>query len=144
MKRLVLVSSFALALSLIPSAATADEPTPAQQCEKRVREGLVAPLTAYEADRSKFSRARLPPQERRVRITQAAPSVDTSGRQFMTFAVDVRFGKDEWRENDVVGCAYTKSGDLFVKRGEEFRPATILVGKPGDAVAGVCKAAPRA
>lgn len=139
-----MVSSFALALSLVPSFATADEPTPAQQCEKRVREGLVAPLAEYEANRSRFSRARLPPGERRVRVTQTTPAVDAAGRQFMTFAIDVRWGGTEWHENDIVGCAYTKTGEIFVKRGEEFRAAGILLGKPADPVAGVCKAAPRA
>lgn len=59
----------------------------------------------------------------------------------MTFAVDVRFG-DEWTKDDIVGCAYLKNGDLFVKRGEEFRPSGILLGKPAEPVAGVCKAAP--
>jgi hypothetical protein len=138
-----LVSSFALALSLAPSFASADEPTPAQQCEKRVREGLLAPLVEHEANTSRFSRARMPPRERRVRVTQVSPSVDAAGRPFMAFAIDVKWG-DAWHENDIVGCAYTKSGDLFVKRGEEFRPAAILLGKPADAVAGVCKSAARA
>lgn len=82
----------------------------------------------------------MPPRERRVRITQVKPSVDAGGRPFMAFAVDVRFG-DEWTANDIVGCAYLKSGDLFVKRGDGFRPAGVLLGKPADAVAGVCKAA---
>ena len=133
----------ALAVSLVPSFATADEPTPAQQCEKRVREGLLAPLAEHEANRSKFSRARLPPRERRVRVTQVKPTTDAAGRSFMAFAVDIRWG-DEWHENDIVGCAYTKSGDLFVKRGDEFRSAAILLGKTADPVAGVCKATPRA
>ena len=139
--RLLSLSSFALALSLAPSFASADEPTPAQQCEKRVKEGLVAPLTEQEANRSKFSRARLPPRERRVRVTQVKPSVDANGRPFMAFAVDVRFG-DEWTKDDIVGCAYLKSGDLFVKRGDDFRSAGFLLGKSADPVPGVCRAAP--
>lgn len=138
-----MVSSLALALSLVPSFATADEPTPAQQCEKRVREGLLAPLAEQEANTSRFSRARMPPRERRLRVTQVTPAVDAAGRPFMTFAIDVRWG-DDWRDNDIVGCAYLKSGDLFVKRGEEFRSAAILLGKPADPAPGVCKAAPRA
>jgi hypothetical protein len=142
-----LVSSFALSLSLAPSFASADEPTPTpaqQQCEKRVREGLVAPLADYEASTSRFSRARLPPRERRVRITQVTPTVDAGGRPFMAFAIDARWGTGEWHENDIVGCAYTTSGDIFVKRGDDFRPAAILLGKPADPASGVCKAAPRA
>jgi hypothetical protein len=131
-------------LSLVPSFASADEPTPAQQCAKRVREALVAPLADHEAKASRFSRARLPPRERRVRVTQVTPSTDAAGRTFMTFAVDVRFGGDEWKQNDIVGCAYTKGGEIFVKRGDDFRPAAILLGKPADPVAGVCKSAARA
>jgi hypothetical protein len=79
-----------------------------------------------------------------VRVTQVTPSVDTNGRPFMAFAVDVKWGGDKWNENDIVGCAYTKTGEIFVKRGEEFRPSAILLGKPADPVAGVCKAAPKA
>lgn len=75
-----------------------------------------------------------------MRVTQVKPSVDAAGRPFMTFAVDVRFG-DEWTKDDIVGCAYLKNGDLFVKRGDDFRSAGILLGKPADPVPGVCKAA---
>lgn len=107
-----------------------------------MREGLVTPLAEQEAKRSRFSRSRMPPRERRVRITQVKPAADAAGRPFMLFAIDVRWG-DEWRENDIVGCAYPKSGDLFVKRGDEFRPAAILLGKTADPVAGVCKVAAR-
>lgn len=101
------------------------------------------PLAEKDSERSRFSRARMPPAERRVRITQAATSVDKSGREYLPFAIDVRWGS-EWRENDVVGCAYLKNGDLFVKRGEEYRPAAILLGKSVDAVPGVCVAAKQA
>lgn len=103
----------------------------------------MAPLAEHEANTSRFSRARLPPRERRLRVTQVTPSVDAGGRPFMAFAIDVRWG-DEWHANDIVGCAYTKSGELLVKRGDDFRPAAILLGKPADPVAGACKAAPRA
>lgn len=91
---------------------------------------------------SHFSRVRMPPAERRVRVLQVTPTKDSSGRPFMAFAVDVRFGA-EWRENDFVGCAYPTSGDIFVKRGDAYRPSAILLGKPADPVAGVCQA-PRA
>jgi len=133
-------------LSLVPCSprlARADEPTPAQKVEKRVTDGLLTPLADYEANISRFSRARMPPRVRRVRVTQATPTVDAQGRPFMAFALDVKWG-EEWHENDVVGCAYTNSGELFVKRGDDFRPAQILMGKPADPVANVCKAAPRA
>jgi hypothetical protein len=138
-------SSFALAacalvLTLVPSFAEADEPSPAAQVQARVEEGLVKPLAEREKSTSRFSRVRMPPRERRARVTQTAPSRDKSGRQFMAFAIDVRYG-NEWHENDVVGCAYLGSRDLFVKLGEEYRPAPVLLGQAGDAVPGVCVAA---
>jgi hypothetical protein len=106
----------------------------------RVEQGLVKPLADQEGG-SRFSRGRPPPRERRVRVTTATETPDRKGRAFVPFAVDVRFG-GEWRENDIVGCAYTKNGDLFVKRGDAYRPASFLLGKKADAVAGVCEGAP--
>lgn len=128
---------------LVPSFASADEPSAAAKAQARVEQGLLKPLVESEGARSRFSRARPAPRERRVRITQATPTVDKAGRPFMAFAVDVRWGGgDEWRENDIVGCVYVNNGDLFVKRGEEWRPGAFLLGKPGDPVQGVCQAAP--
>ena len=72
-----------------------------------------------------------------MRVTQAAPSVDSSGRAYMAFAVDVRRGT-EWQENDLVGCAYTQTGALFVKRGDEYRPAEMLLGKDVAVAPNVC------
>ena len=56
----------------------------------------------------------------------------------MPFAVDVRFGGAEWHENDVLGCSYTQTGALFVKRGDGYRPAEILLGKDADVAPNVC------
>jgi hypothetical protein len=77
-----------------------------------------------------------------VRVVQTTATLDKTGRSFVPFAIDVRFGSEEWHENDVVGCAYTGSGDLFVKRGDAYRPASFLLGKNVDPVAGVCEAGP--
>ena len=129
----------AFALSSVPSLASADDPSLVRWTQHKVEEGLVRPLSNSEG--SRFSRSRPPPRERRVRVTQATVSVDKSGREFVPFAIDVRFGS-EWRENDIVGCAYRGSGELFVKRGEAYRPASFLLGKNVDPVAGVCEAAP--
>jgi hypothetical protein len=128
--------ALALALSLVPSLASADE-TLSAAVKRRVEEALVRPLAEKENERSIFSRARPPPRERRVRVTRATPTRDKSDRAFVPFSVDVRFGKD-WHENDIVGCAYIESGALFVKLGEEYRPAAVLLGKTGDPVPGVC------
>jgi hypothetical protein len=125
---------------LVPSFASADEPSLTEWAQRRVDEGLVKPLVDFEGHR--FSRGRPPPRERRIRVTQTTVTVDKNGRSFVPFAIDVRFGSAEWHENDIVGCAYTGSGDLFVKKGDAYRPASFLLGKNGDPVAGVCEAAP--
>ena len=52
----------------------------------------------------------------------------------MPFSVDARFGNGEWQQDDIVGCAYRASGNLFVKRGEAYFPAAILLGKKVDPV----------
>lgn len=69
--------------------------------------------------------------------TAAEMLVCHSKDRYMTFAVDVRYGST-WHENDVVGCAYPQTGALFVKRGDEFRPADVLLDHNVDVVAGVC------
>ena len=141
MKSLRLLSLIVCALSLAPSLASADEPSLAAQTQVRVEEGLVKPLIAQEANVSRFSRARRPPSERRVRVTQTAASTDKAGRSFMAFAVDVKFRGGEWRADDMVGCAYTK-GDIFVKTGDTYRPAAFFLAKPAEPVTDVCQAAP--
>jgi hypothetical protein len=75
-----------------------------------------------------------------VRVLQTTATLDKNGRAFVPFAVDVRFGSEEWHEDDIVGCAYRGSGKLYVKRGDGYRPASFLFGKNEDAVAGVCEA----
>ena len=74
-----------------------------------------------------------------MRVTQTTAALDKRGGAFVAFAVDVKFRGAEWHENDIVGCAYTKSGDIFVKKGNEYRPASFLLGKAADPVAGVCQ-----
>jgi hypothetical protein len=128
-------------LSSVPSLAWGDEPSLTEWAQRRVDEGLLKPLAAMEG--SRFSRSRPMPHERRVRVIQATTSLDKSGHAFVPFAIDVRFGS-EWHENDVVGCVYRGSGKLFVKRGEQYRPAAFLLGKNAEPVAGVCEVAPSA
>jgi hypothetical protein len=134
---------FAFVLLSLPSLAWADEPTIANWTRRRVDEGLVKPLAKREGSSSHFSRGRPPPHERRVRVTQTSVSVDKEGREFVPFLVDIRFGSGEW-ENDIVGCAYRKTGDLYVKSGDAYRPAAFLFGKNVEPVAGACEAVPPA
>lgn len=92
---------------------------------------LLGPLAAKENEFSKFSRARLPPQERRLRLQQAA--VDKSGATFVAFAVDSRHGfadlEGAWRAGTIVGCVYPGRDEVFIRRGHEVRPAAMLLGK---------------
>ncbi|MEO8878636.1 MAG: hypothetical protein ABI461_23805 [Polyangiaceae bacterium] len=112
--------------------------------QQHIEADFVKPLTAHDQNTSRFSRMRMPPQERRVRMTQTATSIDGSKRAFLTFAIDGKFSGGEWQENQITGCVYTEKGDMFVKIGDGFRPASFLLGAAGDPVAGACQAAPKA
>jgi hypothetical protein len=133
---------------LIFSRTTFAEPTAADQVAKApgaksaqaqvagalVRSKLTEPLAEKEANRSRFSRARLAAQERRVRILDEQPRKDTAGDAFVRFAVDARHGyrsADEagWELAAITGCVYLEHNQVFVKTGDEFRPAAILLGK---------------
>jgi hypothetical protein len=129
------------ALSFVPSLASADEASLVDWAKRRVETGLLKPLAAMDEKAGRFSRSRPPPRERRVRVTRSAATLDAKGQKFVPFAIDVRFGPN-WRENDFVGCVYTPSGALFVKNGDSYRPATFLLGKDVEPVAGACEAAP--
>jgi len=129
-----------LTFAFFPNVASADGPATKQWAEKRVNEGLVKPLAQHESERSRFSRAAMPPRERRLRILQTSVSRDKQGREFVRYEVDARFG-DEWH-SELAGCVYTKSGNILVQRGEEYRPAEFLLGKNVKAVPGACESAP--
>lgn len=119
-----------------------------KSAEVAVKTKLIGPLAAKEQDQSKFSRARLPAQERRVRVDEK-PVIDAKGATFFAFAIDARHGffpegsEDGWQKATVTGCVYAGSGDVFVKVGERHRPAAFLLGKNLKPVAeGTCAAAP--
>jgi len=130
------------ALSFVPTLASADEPSLVAWAEQRVQVSIVKPLADQGGHR--FSRSRPMPHERRVRITEATLSRDAKRREFMPFAVDVRFGAGDWKQNDIVGCVYRASGSVFVKRGDAYFPASLLLGKAAEPVAGVCQVAAEA
>lgn len=129
-----------IALSFVPSRASADDASPVDQARHRVEVGLLQPLAKRESGR-RFSRERPPPHERRARVLDSAPRRDANGREFFTFAIDIRYGGD-WQANDIVGCAYRESGNLFVKRGDAYFPAALLLGKDAAPVSSVCQTAP--
>lgn len=113
----------------------ADESSLAEKVKRLVQHELIDRLIL--SDGPTFSRARAVPRERRVRVLQTVASVDRAGRAFVPFAIDVRHGS-RWREDDTTGCAYVQTGALYVKLGDEYRPAAALLGRAVDPVAGVC------
>ncbi len=135
MNKFIKLSLATASLSLLSSIAFADEPSVKQWATERVQNGLVNRL---DSERAKFSRAMPAPRERRVRILSSSLSTDEKGRAFASFEVDDRFG-EEWNVS-IVGCVYKGSGNIFVKLGEEYRPAEILLGKDVKAVPFVCEA----
>lgn len=130
----------AFILAGLPSLAFAADSPVEQWARARVQKGLVEPLAEKQSKDSRFSRARQPPSERRIRIVQASVSHDKQGRAFVPFAVDMRYDS-EWRD-DITGCVYRGTEEIFVKRGDEYRPAAFLLGKRVGPAAGVCEAAP--
>ena len=143
---LVLTSSLASAGSkAAPNSAAKAEPNAAVAL---VTDRVVQPLVAKDRERSKFSRARLPPSERRVRLLDDKPQQDSKGDTFVTFAIDSRHGwgsggdddaddDANWTKAAITGCVYPTRGDVFIKRGKAFHPPAAALGKK-------TKAAPQA
>lgn len=138
----------ALALVICARTSLAAPPEVVAAAEARVQHDLLEPLAAKERDQSRFSRARLPAQERRVRILDEQPRRDARGDAFLAFAVDARHGvralgpEDGWRRGAIAGCVYV-DGRVFVQSGERHRPAAFLLGKKLKPVeAHICTAAP--
>jgi len=140
---LVWLPLFALVLptarraSATPPDTTDVKSTTAAEATSVVEKQLVKPLTEKEARRSVFSRAYIPPQARRVRILDSARSTDGRGAEFVTFAVDESSGRrarpaddsGHWRKDVIVGCVYPARDEVFIKRGDKFVGASLLLGK---------------
>jgi hypothetical protein len=133
-----MLATFAFARMLLASPVSAEEvpPPDAKAARALVERELVQPLAAKERDQSRFSRARLPAQERRVRILDEEIRKDAAGNAFFTFAIDARHGvfgpaddESQWRRAAVTGCVYVERGEVFVKSGDRYRPAAFLLGK---------------
>ena len=129
-----------------PTAASG--PTEAKTAEAKsavalVSHDLVQPLAAKEDKQGRFTRGRLPPQERRVRILDEKPRADADGVAFLRFSIDSRFGRvaqaseDEsaWHRDMITGCVYLERNQVFVKKGDSYRPAAFLLGKKVKAAA---------
>jgi hypothetical protein len=108
-----------------------------------VQDKLLTPLAARDKARSSYSRA-MPPAAYRVRVIDRSPIADGKGGAFVGLAVDARFGrgKGEWFENDITGCVYAETGEVYVRYGRAYRAAGVLLGKKTPpAPEHVCKAA---
>jgi hypothetical protein len=138
MKRMLVLGSLITATLAFATPPASESPEKAA-ARSVVEETLIKPLRAKELKRSHFSRARLPPQARRVRILDAEPQKDPEGAAFVTFAVDARHGylaeddpnvpESDWRKDTLTGCVYVERGEVFVKLGDEHQPAAILLGQ---------------
>ena len=145
-----------------PAPARAEAPRPVEskpvaevaavEAAAVVERQLVKPLGEKEARRSRFSRAYLPPQARRVRVLDRQRSTDGRGAEFLAFAVDERprgfapraaDDSGRWREEAIVGCVYPARDEVFIKRGDKFFGAGLLLGqKTAAADEAVCRPAP--
>jgi uncharacterized membrane protein len=130
------------AVVVLPALLSASsEAAPPSGVVDQIQAALVQPLTAQEAERSRFSRAVRPPSERRVRLAQQAPSVDAMGGQFYAFSIDQRWSGAGWTADAVVGCIYPATGQVFVQQEGTWLAASWLLGEPGAAPpATVCRA----
>ena len=148
MKRLsilavVLFSRMTFAEPTAASGAPEEKTAEAKSAVALVSHDLVQPLAAKEDKQGRFTRGRLPPQERRVRILDEKPRKDADGVAFMRFSVDSRFGyaaktsDDEarWQRDTITGCVYLERNQVFVKKGDSYRPAAFLLGKKVKAAA---------
>ena len=145
-----------MAFSLTSTLSAAEEPAKTQvqqDTETTVSKKFLKPLIAKEEQRSRLSRARLPPSARRVRVIDSVAQKDGKGNAFVSFAVDNKWGyefdedeaprkskEDSWTKNVITGCLYPATGEIFVKYGKDFRAADVLLGKKTPvADASVCK-----
>jgi len=118
-------------LILLADVASADPPARVKPdaVTAAVQTGLVAPWTARQRQRAKFSRARMPPSEARARVLDKQPQRDAQGSEYYSFSVDTRFGKAEWNTAAMTGCIYPGDGAIYVKRGEDYRTVGSYLGK---------------
>ena len=73
-----------------------------------------------------------------MRVLDGARSTDGRGAEFVAFAVDERSGlsvrraaddSDHWRKDAIVGCVYPARDEVFIKRGDKFFGAGLLLGQ---------------
>jgi hypothetical protein len=141
----MLCASAALAEPPAPAPAPAPDSKTRAAASALVKKRLIQPLAQAQQKRSRFSRSAPVPTERRVRVLDTTAQTDVHGKHFVRFAVDERLRWDddsEWEMDAILGCAYLDQKEVFVKRGEDYVPASNTLGKDGKARSDVCRAAP--
>ena len=144
-------SAFVLS-ALCASAALAEPPpspalsAPGQKAASAlIEKALVAPLKKAETRRSRFSREGPVAAERRIRVLDAEALTDARGKHFVRFAIDVRRPYDQdqaWEQDAVIGCAYPEDKRVFVRSGDEYLPASSLLGKDVEPEPSACRVSP--
>jgi len=84
-----------------------------------------------------------------VRVLDHQASTDGRGAEFVAFAVDEHAGRlparaaddSHWRKDAIVGCVYPARDEVFIKRGDKFFGAGLLLGQKTAAADAVCRAA---
>ncbi len=130
---------------LLSAGAPASDPTPAAEAKATIERLLIEPLADRDEQSSRFSRARIPPTRRTVRMLEADARRDAGGAKFFTFAIDERRGmKATTATEAMTGCVYPETSEVYVKRGEVHYPAAFLFGKTKEkAEPQVCRALAR-
>ncbi len=139
-KRSVLLAFFAVAALAVveithPPLAAASQ---ADTAKDLVQANLVDPLHKKEESRPRFSRAVSLPRARRVRILENSAQTDAKGQAFLPFAIDEsrsfgaidaqKIAEADWLKDTITGCVYPATGEILVKRGEVYYPASVLLG----------------
>ena len=131
--------------TLCVSGALAEPVDSPEAAAALVRRQLLEPLKKSEKRRSRFSRAAPVAFERRVRVIDAQAQTDARGHSFVRFAVDARRASREtsWSKAVLTGCAYPADDKVFVLEGDDYLPASAILGDDAEPVKEVCRAAPR-
>ena len=123
-----MICALSALLGLTASVAYASDP--AASAKATVERELTQPLAEREATRSRFSRVAIAARAQTVRIVDASARRDSRGADFFAFSIDERRGWQHVLSRDAfTGCVYPKSGEVFVKRGDSYYPAGLLLGK---------------
>ncbi len=132
------VFSFSFAALLASAAVAAPPDARSDGAIAAVQREFLAPYAAWQAERSEFSRAEMPPSGLRAR-TVGEPQTDTEGAQFVRFAVDTRHPDGEWEPAQMTGCVYVASSAVYVKRGRAFLAAADYFAESAVPARSACK-----